>query len=140
MDLSAGVVFPEKKTVEQGTARGAASFISGGVIEGQSNNGNNKCQLPPLCFLASANNGKSDSLVSIVKRFNHWSVKDMHSDFSAANKHSANDGNAQISGIFPVEQGAGYDNNGLLLTTMALPGLLLTRMTAFPMDLKTSTN
>jgi hypothetical protein len=31
----------------------------------------------------------------------------------ATNEHSANDGNAQISGIFPVEQGAGYDNNGL---------------------------
>jgi hypothetical protein len=26
---------------------------------------------------------------------------------------SANDGNVQISGIFPAEQGAGYDNNGL---------------------------
>jgi hypothetical protein len=48
----------------------------GGIIEGHSYNGNNICQFPPLCFLASANNGKSDSSVSIIERSNHSSIKD----------------------------------------------------------------
>jgi hypothetical protein len=39
------------KMGEQGTAGGAACFLLGGVIEGHSYNGNNICQLLPLCLI-----------------------------------------------------------------------------------------
>jgi hypothetical protein len=131
--LVGGSCFSRKKTVEQGTAGGAAGFILGGVIEGQSNNGNNICQLPPLCFLTSANNGKSNSSVSIIKRFNHSSIKDERSNFSAINEHRANNGNAQISGIFPVELGAGYyDNNGLCADNNGLAGAAIDKDDSLP--------
>ncbi len=113
-------------------AGGAASFILGRIIEGQNNNGNNICQLPPLCFLASANDGKSDSLVSVIKCFNHLFVKDERSDFLAANEHSANDGNAQISSIFPVEHGARYDDNGLCAYDNVLAGATIDKDDSLP--------
>jgi hypothetical protein len=117
---------------EQGTAGGAAGFLLGRVIKGHSYNGNNICQLLPLFFLASANDGKSDSSVSVVECSNHSSVKDEHSDFSAANKHSANDGNAQISSIFPAEQGAGYDNNDLCADNNGLPEATIDKDDSLP--------